>query len=67
MANISFNGEPCRVLPVNHSIALDAQRPGSAAAVLTRGRSQPHASAVGWNPVLGDTLAARTPQRERRP
>jgi hypothetical protein len=30
-----------------------AQRPGSAAAVLTRERSRPHAQAVGWNPVLG--------------
>jgi hypothetical protein len=30
-----------------------AQRPGSAAAVLTKAHSQPHAQAVGWNPVLG--------------
>jgi hypothetical protein len=34
-------------------IYLAAQRPGSAAAVLTKEHSRPHAQAVGWNPVLG--------------
>jgi hypothetical protein len=36
-----------------------AQRPGSAAAVLTKEHSQPHAQAVGWNPVLGHGIYRR--------
>jgi hypothetical protein len=36
-----------------------AQRPGSAAAALTREHSRPHAQAVGWNPVLGHGIYRR--------